>query len=618
MLLKVHSPRVSCKCICHPVLHIWSGGGLTLCAVFSIVRAMVNSSQVASPHAAPGHVVWFTGLSGSGKTTAANLLKAQLERDGRGVLVLDGDRLRAGLSRDLDFSEQGRRENIRRVAELARVAMENGLICLVSLVSPFRSAREEARQTIGAAHFTEVYMKTSLSECETRDPKGLYAKARQGQVAEMTGLSSPYEPPETPDLVLDASQQSAEDGVRKVMGILQARGVVEDQGVGTATIQHGISVVIPCLNEEVSIREVVAWAQEGIRATGLPGEVVVVDNGSKDRSRELAQAAGARVVEESQRGYGAALLRGFQESRFDTMVMGDADLTYDFRKLDELAKPVLAGEAELAIGNRMNNILPGSMPWLHQYIGNPVLSWLLSVMFHTKAVRDPHCGMRIINREAFMKLGCVTSGMEFASEMVIRAVRAGWRIVDRDIIYHPRHGESKLRSFRDGWRHLRFMMLHSPTTTLLWPGIILWFLGFLLTVPLALGPVVVHGRVVDIHFMIMAGMLNIVSGQILLIGLLAKAFAHLTGLRNDPVIAWLYRFFHYEWITGIALAILALGAGAVGWVIWSWAHNGFGSLNEGRLLFFAALLVMNGVLAASGAYLFSIMALPHRAGGSPK
>lgn len=585
---------------------------------FSILRGMVNQPQSPPSSSSPAHVVWFTGLSGSGKSTVANLVKARLEQAGRGVLILDGDRVRAGLSRDLDFSEAGRRENIRRVAELARVAMENGLICLVSLVSPFRSAREEARRLIGPGHFTEVYMKTSLSECERRDPKGLYAKARQGQVAQMTGLASPYEPPENPELALEAGCASAEENARQVLAFLQARGVVEARGGEADHVQHGISVVIPCLNEEVSIREVVAWAQEGIRATGLPGEVVVVDNGSRDRSRELAREAGARVVEESQRGYGAALLRGFQESRFDTMVMGDADLTYDFRKLDELAQPVLAGEAELAIGNRMNNILPGSMPWLHQYIGNPVLSWLLSVMFHTKAVRDPHCGMRVINRAAFMKLGCVTSGMEFASEMVIRAVRAGWRIVDRDIIYHPRHGESKLRSFRDGWRHLRFMMLHSPTTTLLWPGTILWVLGFLLTVPLALGPVVVQGRLVDIHFMIMAGMLNIVSGQILLIGMLAKAFAHLTGLRNDPLIAWLYRFFHYEWITGVAVAILLSGAGGVGWVIWRWAQNGFGSLNEGRLLFFASLLVINGVLAVSGAYLFSIMALPHRTGGSPK
>lgn len=386
---------------------------------------------------------------------------------------------------------------------------------------------------------------------------------------------------------------------------------------GSPGISHGISVVIPCLNEEESITEVVAWARQGIASTGLPGEVVVVDNGSRDRSIELARAAGARVVQESERGYGAALQRGFYDALYDTLVMGDADLTYDFRKLDELAGPVLRGEAELAIGNRMNNILPGSMPWLHQYIGNPVLSWLLSFMFHTKAVRDPHCGMRVINRAAFMKLGCVTSGMEFASEMVIRAVRAGWRITDRDIIYHPRQGESKLRSFRDGWRHLRFMMLHSPTMTMLMPGLILWVLGILLAVPLALGPVVIGGRAVDIHVMIMAGMLNIVSGQILLIGLLAKAFAHLTGLRNDPFIAWLYRFFHYEWITGLAAAVLLVGLGAAGWVIWTWAQSGFGHLNEARLLFLALVLVVNGVQAASGAYLFSIMALPHHRVASP-
>jgi adenylyl-sulfate kinase len=569
----------------------------------------------AASNVIPAPVLWFTGLSGAGKTTLSSMLKRVLEGTGRPAVILDGDTLRAGICRDLGFSEQDRRTNVCRVAEMARIISESGILCLVALVSPYRAAREEARRLIGADRFLEIYLQTPLSECEKRDPKGLYARARGGQVAEMTGVASPYEPPEQPAMSLDTSKLSPEVCLDRLMDLLrrhETQAAPNPARPPDSNIQHGLSVVIPCLNEEVSIAEVIAWAQEGIRSTGLPGEVVVVDNGSRDRSRELALAAGARVVEESQRGYGAALLRGFDEARYDTLVMGDADLTYDFRKIKELAEPVLKGEAELAIGNRMNNILPGSMPWLHQYIGNPVLSKMLSIMFHTKAVRDPHCGMRVFNRAAFVKLECVTTGMEFASEMVIRAVRAGWRIVDRDIIYHPRHGESKLRSFQDGWRHVRFMMLHSPTMTLLLPGAILWLLGFVLAVPLALGPVVIRDRVVDIHFMIMAGMLNVVSGQILLIGMLAKAFAHLTGLRKDPVVAWFYRLFHYEWISGLAAFLLLVGAVTVGWVTWIWAQNGFGNLNEARVLFFASLLLINGVLAAAGAYLFSIMALPRR------
>ncbi len=560
-------------------------------------------------------MVWFTGLSGAGKTTLARALKARLQRAGHSVQLVDGDELREGLCRGLGFSAEDRRENIRRAAEVARMAADAGAVALVSLISPFRDAREAARARIGPARFLEVHVATTLERCAERDAKGFYRQARDGQVPLMTGVTSPYEPPVKPGLALDTGSLSVDESLARLEAALRVRGVslAYDPEVDCVPSQPGITVVLPCLNEEDSIAEAIAWAKAGIADCGVEGEVLVVDNGSSDRSAELAAAAGARVVREGERGYGAALRRGFREAAYDTLVMGDADLTYDFRKLRELAEPVLKGEAELAIGNRMDNILPGSMPWLHRYIGNPVLSWLLGFMFHTKAVRDPHCGMRVLNRGAFERLGCVTNGMEFASEMVIRAVRADWRIVDRDIVYHPRAGESKLRSFRDGWRHVRFMMLHSPTMTLLLPGAILWLLGLGLALPLVSGPVMIGGRAVDIHFMIMAGMLNIVSGQLLLIGLLAKAYAHLTGLRDDSFIAWLYRHFHYEAVTAIAALALLAGLGAAAWVIATWAASGFSALNMARLLFFGMVLLVNGVMAAAGAYLFSIMALPRHA-----
>ncbi len=375
---------------------------------------------------------------------------------------------------------------------------------------------------------------------------------------------------------------------------------------------RGVSVVIPCLNEESSIAAVIADAREGIAALGLPGEVIVVDNRSTDRSAEIAREQGARVLREEIPGYGAALRRGFAAARFDVLVMGDADQTYDFTRLGELARPILEGQADFVIGNRMGNIRPGSMPWLHRYVGNPIMSMLLRLMFPGARVRDTQCGLRAIAREAYLRLHCVTTGMEFASEMIVRALHQRLRMAERDIIYHARVGDSKLRSFRDGWRHLRFMMLHSPTMLLLVPGLMGWIAGLAITLPLVLGPVYFHGRAIDVHCMLVGGLLNVISIQVITIGLLAKAYAHLSGLREDTVIAWLYRRLTFETAVLISLPLLLLGAGLVVFVTAKWVASGFGALNETRALFFALLCLVNGVQIATAAYLFSIMALPRR------
>lgn len=378
--------------------------------------------------------------------------------------------------------------------------------------------------------------------------------------------------------------------------------------------QSGISVVVPCLNEEESIEQVVRAAQEGIARMNLPGEVVVVDNGSTDRSVELARAAGARVVTETIPGYGAALRRGFASARHEIMVMGDADMTYDFTRLDALVQPILDGNAELVVGNRMRNVRPGSMPKLHQYVGNPLLSLMLRLMFHTHTIKDAHCGMRAIRRDVYRRLGCVTTGMEFASEMIVRAIHNRVRMTERDIIYHPRIGESKLQSFRDGWRHMRFLLLHSPSSTLLFPGLAAWIVSLLVAAPLAFGPVVLGGRAFDIHMMIVAGTLNIVSIQLLTFGLLSKAFAHLAGLRDDPLIAWLYKHFTFEKFMLITLPPVAAALWVVGVVIHQWSTSGFGPLNQIRPLFLALICMINGMQMAAGGYLFSIMALPRHRG----
>lgn len=381
---------------------------------------------------------------------------------------------------------------------------------------------------------------------------------------------------------------------------------MKQQRVATA----GISVVMPCLNEEASIGEAVDQARRGLAEAGGVGEVVVVDNGSTDRSAAIAREHGARVVEEAHRGYGAALRKGFASARYDILVMGDADLTYDFTRLRDLVEPIRSGEAAFVIGNRMRNIRPGSMPWLHRKVGNPVLSMALRLMFRHHVVKDAHCGMRAIARDAYERLRCVTTGMEFASEMIVCAIHRGVSMTERDIVYHPRVGASKLRSFQDGWRHLRFLMLHSPTFMLILPGLIVWLAGLLLSVPLAFGAITFRARVVDIHSMIVGGVLNVLSMQLIMVGLLAKAYAHLSGLREDPVIAWLYRQVTFErtllWVTPLIL----LGVVISLQVVLQWAFGGFGPLNEARRLFFGALLLINGVQIGTSAYLFSIMALP--------
>lgn len=227
---------------------------------------------------------------------------------------------------------------------------------------------------------------------------------------------------------------------------------------GPTTDEFDISVVMPCLDEEGAVAHCVSDAIGWIRAAGLRGEVIVVDNGSVDRSAEIAAQAGARVVGEAERGYGNAVRRGFREARGKYLVMGDCDGTYDFGHLGPLVGP-LDGGYDLVVGNRLTDQLaPGAMPWTHRFIGTPVLSWLLRVLFRAQ-VTDSQCGLRSIRRESAERLDLRAPGMEFASEMILKAVRHGLRITEVPVPYGVRTGESKLSPLRDGWRHLRYLLV---------------------------------------------------------------------------------------------------------------------------------------------------------------
>ncbi len=383
-----------------------------------------------------------------------------------------------------------------------------------------------------------------------------------------------------------------------------------------ATERHPrVSVVIPCLNEAANIEECVRRARGALRDADLDGEVVVADNGSDDGSAELAAAAGARVVHERRRGYGSAYLAGFAAARGEFIVMLDADLTYDFAEIPHFVSELQAG-AELVMGDRMDNIQPGAMPWLHRYVGNPVLTGVLNLFFRT-GIRDAHCGMRGLRRDVLPRLDLRTTGMEFASEMVIRASKERLDIREFPIEYHPRGGQSKLSSFRDGWRHLRFLLVHSPTHLFVLPGAVLLVLGALIA-GLSVTRVPVFGRELFLHSMIVGALLLIVGVQVISLGLCAHAYGtYLMGQRNrwfDRVRARV-RLEH-----GLLLGSSALLIGSVefGVVFAKWRGRGFGGLSEERLAVLAATLVIIGLQVCFSSFLLSILALPRRPSPEPR
>ena len=285
-----------------------------------------------------------------------------------------------------------------------------------------------------------------------------------------------------------------------------------------------VSAVIPCLDEERTIGTCIRKAQASFNALGVAGEVVVVDNGSTDRTAEVASALGARVIPEAARGYGSALRAGIVASRGRIIVMGDGDDSYDWSAIGPFVRKIQEGY-DLVVGNRFQGgILPGAMPALHRYFGNPVLSAITRLAFGVK-IGDVHCGMRAFTREAFGRMRTATPGMEFATEMVANAARQGLRITEVPTPLYPdkRDRPPHLRSFRDGWRHLRFILTHTPDYLYLGPGAVLLTAGVLLQLMLALGPIDLGGVHLGIHYLALGAMLALVGFNVINLGVLAKA-----------------------------------------------------------------------------------------------
>jgi hypothetical protein len=342
-----------------------------------------------------------------------------------------------------------------------------------------------------------------------------------------------------------------------------------------------VSVVMPCLNEARTVGRCTDKARSALDQLGVRGEVVVADNGSTDRSPDIAREHGARVVHVSRKGYGSALQAGIAAARGRFVVMGDADDSYDFTQLGPFVERLRAGD-ELVMGNRFKGgIRPGAMPWHHRYVGNPVLTGILNLFFRS-AIGDAHCGLRAFRKEAYERLGLTTPGMEFASEMVVKACLLRLKVSEVPVVLHPdgRDRPPHLRSFRDGWRHLRFLLLMCPLWLFRIPSVMLLGLGLGLMVWLSPGPRVVGGVTLDIHTMLLGALCVVLGYQTLWLWVFARLHAWLTGLL--PPDAFLQRVFdHFSLERGllVGLGLLVVGLGFNARLVGEWCSLNLGPLD---------------------------------------
>jgi hypothetical protein len=377
-----------------------------------------------------------------------------------------------------------------------------------------------------------------------------------------------------------------------------------------------LTILMPCLNEAETIATCIDKAQGFLSRSGVVGEILIADNGSSDGSVEYALARGARVIAVTERGYGAALRAGIAAARGRFVVMGDADDSYDFSRL-ELFLARLREGSDLVMGNRFaGGIAPGAMPFLHRYLGNPVLS-LIGRMFFRSGIRDFHCGLRGVRRDAILALDLRTSGMEFASEMVVRAALNGLAIaeVPTTLAVDGRSRPPHLRTWSDGWRHLRFLLMFSPRWLFLYPGAVLLALGVLATFVLLPGPLMLTPRFgIDDHTFLVATIAILVGVQVVGFGVIARHFAAANGLlpRSKSLDGLMSRVSMERGLL-IALALMCGGVGGVAWSLWQWAALDFGPLTAPavtRVLTLSLVLIATAVQLAFTVFLLGIIDLP--------
>jgi glycosyltransferase involved in cell wall biosynthesis len=376
--------------------------------------------------------------------------------------------------------------------------------------------------------------------------------------------------------------------------------------------QYKISILMPCLNEAETLAVCIDKAKRFLDANGIYGEIMIADNGSTDGSQEIAASVGARVIHVELKGYGSALMRGFEAAQGEYIIMGDADDSYDFSELGEFVAALEAGY-DLVMGNRFKGgIMPGAMPFLHRYIGNPILSWLARLFFKSD-IGDFHCGLRGFKKEAILSLNLQTTGMEFASEMVVKATMKGLKIKEVPTILYPdgRTRPPHLRTWSDGWRHLRFLLLYSPRWLFFYPGLALIILGMLISAYLLPGPRNMLGVTLDINTLMYAAFLIILGVQSVLFSLFTYVFGvHADLLPRDPWTEKIIQRAGLERGILLSLGMVLLGfTSSVGALIY-WSENLFGAIDPTismRLVIPGAVLFTLGFQTLFASFFLSIL-----------
>ena len=373
-----------------------------------------------------------------------------------------------------------------------------------------------------------------------------------------------------------------------------------------------ISVVMPCLNEEDGIASCINKTKAAIKLNSLNAEIIVADNGSTDNSVEIAKNLGARVVIQKEKGYGRAYQMGISEARGKYIIIGDSDDTYDFLSIMKFITPLRKGY-EFVNGSRLKGrIHDGAMSRLHRYFGNPFLSFILN-MFFKAGFSDVYCGMKAFTKEAYAKIKPISPGMEFALEIIINASRMNLKRTEVPIELFPRRGKSKLRTFKDGWRSLRFMLLYCPNYLFIIPGVLAFAVGFILMFMLIGGPLKFINHIFDFHAMIFFSMLTLLGFQLINLGFFAKSYALAEGFEGKNIFFnYFYRYFNLEKGAMLGMAIIIVGLILWLMIIKEWIF--LGSVPRERQELFAGTLLIIGIQIIFSSFLISLLGMKNQGG----